>query len=185
MSGGAFNISRLIRELGLKNAEIPVIESIQPTMPLASMAGQVPVHVGAVAMGGGYSAATAAEHSAYQIQVLDPGGLVIQWISALDITATFMVTVQPIPIPWLTRGPVALTVQQFNNGNPTLSQLDVGTAAAPVTTVPAFRREILACPFAPLFVPRGSYLWVVRETPNSAAWLSLCWCGITASEGGD
>lgn len=185
MPTGSYNISRLIAELGFKNvAEMPVLPSIQPTIPLASMAGQVPVHVGSVALGGGVASAVVGQRSAFQLQVLDPGGAVLQFIHDITVNASG-IFVSDTPLVWAT-GPTPTSVQQFNNGPPSPSLVSLGAVAGGAAlTDPEVTVNFPVAQFAPLYIPRGSYLQLIDSATNKEYRTTICWCGITATEGGD
>lgn len=184
MPTGTYNISRLIRELGLKNvAEMPVRESVQPVMPLATMHGQVPVHVGGVAVWGGARTAVVGEFSTFQIQCLDPGGGILQWVKQVG-TATLVWELTAASQIWLT-GPSTLQRQDFTN-NPSPSVAEIGTiAAAGAATLPEMGEQIPNSNFAPLYVPRGSFVRFTQSASNVTLRMCFGWCGITATEGGD
>lgn len=185
MPTGTYNISRLLRELGLKNvAEMPLRESIQPVIPLASMAGQVPVHVGSVALSGGVASAAAAQRSAFQLQILDPGGAVLQWVHDLSDNVSGIFTSET-PLVWST-GPTLTRVVQFNNGVPSPSIMNMGAVAGgALLTDPEIGELMPVAQFAPLYIPRGHYLQIIDTATNDEFRLTVCWCGITATEGGD
>ena len=78
MAQGAFNVSKLIEQLGLKNVlDMPVRENIQPVIALDSMAGFVPANIGRRFLAGGIPPANVAEFSTFELISLDPGGCVV------------------------------------------------------------------------------------------------------------
>lgn len=187
MPQGNFNVSRLLRRLGHKNQlEMPVLETIQATIPLASMAGQVPVHVGGVTIGGGNSSSAIAEYSGFQLHSLDPGGLVVQWIHN-DANISFYMGLSDTATTWLSGAGICVPLNFTNN--PSVSVLEFGNAASPVSSLaPQFKGQGLLVPsgdFAPLYVPRGSYLTMLSKSSNTSVRMSFCWCGIMATEAGE
>lgn len=186
MPAGSYNVSRLIRELGFKNvAEMPVRESIQPVIPLGSMAGQVPVHVGSVAVFGGQTTAVAGQRSSFQLQCLDPGGGILMGLSEVTTNIFMLARLATAPLVWAT-GPTTLPPQQFNNEIPTASVAELGNIAATfgLQAPPLFSNWPVPT-FAPLFVPRGTFVQAQTEGTNVAARCLFLWCGITATEGGE
>lgn len=185
MPTGNFNVSRLLAQLGHKNViEMPVSKNIQATLPVASMAGQVPVHPAGVTMAGGYQVATVGEYTVYEIQSLDPGGFV--WQFSESKTATDVVlAVTPNKIAYLTAGPIVHPNVNFTS-NFSLSRMTSGTTVLPgsTTTKPRFgANEFFNWNgFAPFLVPRGMNLQIHCVSANTALYLTCGWCGIAATE---
>jgi hypothetical protein len=185
MPQGTFNFNRLTRALGLKNIiEMPISPVIQPVIPLDVAKGQVPAHVGSVAMSGGVVGPQVGEQSAIELLSLDPGGIVIQWFSQTSGIAVGIVLEEAATV-WGTLGPTPATILQFNNDNPTVSLLTLGTtlAVAPPTNPFVIQDGIRFADYAPLYVPRGFRLKIITSIANTLMLASIVWCGITASEG--
>lgn len=185
MPQGSFNISRLLRELGLKNIiEMPVSETIQPVLPLASMLGEVPVHVAGAAIFGGSQAQVAAEWGVLELQCLDPGGAVLLFILQAAFNLQVRIEMDTTPTTWLT-GPTALPPLNFT-ANPTLSVANKGTrVAGPSSIIPEFGIGFPAQDFGAFLIPRGSFLRLASTTANQVLAGSIAICGIAATEGGD
>jgi hypothetical protein len=184
MPQGAFNVSRLLRELGLKNIiEMPVRTEIQPTINLDSMAGQIPVHVGGVAIMGGKAQANALEASAFKLTCRDPGGGILMSIQRGASSILRMDLFDGASqTAWGAAGPVPMKVLNFTN-NPTRSILESGswavTAGADAIEIAQF---VGAPDYAPLYIPPGGVLELSGNVVNSSRTLTLLYCGITATE---
>lgn len=188
MPTGSYNISRLIDELGLKNVSgLEVVERIQPTLALNSMAGQLPVHVAGSAIFGAAIGPFIAEHGGLQIQSLDPGGFVVQFVQSTTVQ-TFVLEVKQVPAVFGAIGPIACAAEQMNSGPPTLSTCNVGTVAlGPPTTAPVFAAGV-SMPggkFAPFLVPRGQFLMLTTRAQNVSALYAVGITGIAATESGE
>lgn len=180
----SFNVSRLLTALGKKNIiEMPVADTIQPTLPLGSMYGQVPVHMGSVAVAGSIVSAVVGENSSFELQCLDPGGLIIQWIIRGESTSLSF-QVSDTALVWLTGG--AAVVNQDFTREPSRSVMRSGNIAGiAVSNIPQLGEYIPEARFAGLYLPRGRFFQMTTGTNNSQRKATICWCGITASEGGD
>lgn len=183
MGTGTYNVSRFLRELGLKNvAEMPVRETVQPVLPLGSMYGQVPVHVASVCMWGGIGIPVGGTFTRYEITCLDPGGGILQAVWQVAPVLSFEIQLTTTPVGWDV-GPTLLAPVHFTN-EPTPSIANIGNTAAGVgIDHPRFDFEVGRSAFAPLFVPRGSQVQIVSEALNVGARVNFLWCGITATEG--
>lgn len=181
MPQGSYNITRLLREWGLKNVvEMPLRETVQPTLNLDAMKGQYPVHVGGVAMFGGFVAAVGGEHAGMEIQCLDPGGGILMGVDSAG-TLTLELELSPTPVVWAT-GPTAQPAQQFNNNATVSLSLQGNRVAGPSLVIPRINSQQIASSFAPLYVPRGAFLQLFSDTANSARGFAVAWCGILATE---
>ena len=185
MPAGAFNVSRLLASLGHKNVlEMPVRPDIQTVIGLGTMAGQVPAHVAGSVVFGGTQPAVAAELATYEIQSLDPGGLVIQDVTQDFSTLNTVWRVSATPIAWTT-GPTPLVPQHFTN-SPSLSLARMGASVTGVLgTEPEFRSEWFRQAFAPLVLPRGMNLQFIGVSVNVGLRMNFSCVGIAASEGGE
>lgn len=181
MPTGGFNISELARQLGEKGIiEMPVSKNIQLTMPLDTMAGQVPAHVAGVAMFGGLQTLIAGEASTFALQCLDPGGGIVVEISNCDVPYSELEVTTTAPA-WLT-GPTACARQDFTN-NPCQSVAFFGTQAVSVVfDKPIISTKVGPPVFAPLYVPRGSWLILRSIVVASIRRWAVTWCGISATE---
>lgn len=185
MPTGNYNVSRLLAELGHKNQiEMPVSKTIQVTMPLDSMVGQVPVHVAGMTVAGGWVGAQAGEYPTIELQALDPGGAVLMFTQQNTATDVSWQVV-PGPTTWLT-GPGVMTNLDFTN-SPSVSVVRNGTSAAVVNTfLPRFQKGWFNFGgFAPLLIPRGQTLRIVGNTANVSTYYVIGFCGIAATENGE
>ncbi len=178
MPQSSFNISRLISRLGLKNIiEMPVRGDIQATIPLTTMYGQVPVHVAGSALAGGVGPSAVGEYTAFELQCLDAGGLVLNWTYS-DIMA---IRISETPLVWLS-GPTNLPLQHFSS-EPSASLCRMGTMAAISWNVyPPVTLNCSVSDFAPLYVPRGSFVQMWTGTANQSRRVTFCITGISATE---
>lgn len=86
--GGAFNVARLIEELGLKTISgetMRVLETVQPTMQVGDLTSTTPPHVTPSAFFGFEQTAAVATLATMELQVLSAGGL---WIDILIASGT-------------------------------------------------------------------------------------------------
>lgn len=82
--GGAFNVSQLIRELGLQTMtgeDMRVLQTIQPTLLVGDLSDVTPPHVAASAFFGVTLAGAVGLAGAVELQCLAPGGCFIEWIT--------------------------------------------------------------------------------------------------------
>jgi len=185
MPQGSFNVSRLLRRAGLKNVvEMPVLETIQPVMPLGTMYGQVPVHVPPMSMIGGLPGPTVGEESVIDIHSLDPGGLIVQ--SFREFTANVItVTIRAAPFVFITQGPILLVHQVMSNEGAPLSTVNIGTGTGLTGQLPNFLEIGPGQGFAPIFIPRGQHMILSMETANLLLRHSMVLIGLPATEGGE
>lgn len=185
MPTGSYNVSRLLEELGLKNVlEMPVRPEIQPVIQLDSMAGQVPAHVGSVALIGGQTGAQAGELSIMDLNVLDPGGGILMFVNRRTLNTFYEIRLSTVPTAFATVGPTRLTNLNFTNGPPTPSFADVGSTleAATGITFQFGDSGFGWSGYAPLYVPRGTHLKISTLGVTQELRIGLGWCGITATE---
>ena len=183
MAQGAFNVSKLIEQLGLKNVlDMPVRENIQPVIALDSMAGFVPANIGRRFLAGGIPPANVAEFSTFELISLDPGGCVVFGLIQAAAFASQLVTVtQTPPVVWGLSGPVAHNVQPFGS-EPSACRLNAGTVvAAPSSLNPVF--DLMGAGWnVPMFLPHGSRMIVTARTANASFNMTFQCMGIAASQ---
>jgi len=180
---GAYNVSKLIEQLGLKNiVEMPVRENIQPVIALESMSGYVPANIGRRFLAGGIPPSNIAEFSTFELVSLDPGGTVIFGLVQAAAFASQLVTVsQTPPVVWGLSGPVVHNIQQFGS-EPSLAQLNTGTTAVgPGILDPIF--DLMGSGWnVPMFLPHGQRMLIVARASNTAFNLTIQAMGIAASQ---
>lgn len=183
MPQGSFNFSRLVRELGLKNVvEMPVRETIQPVLNLDVGEGTYPVHVGPMAISGGKEAGQAGEKTVFELHSLDPGGVVLNWITMVANTSSW-VEMDGTVTAWSASGPNPGTVLHLTNGPRSISTLTFGTdALVALDGDPRIALEGIRAPeFGHLFIPRGQYFRIITGANAQSLYCCFCWCGIGAS----
>jgi hypothetical protein len=77
MSNGTFNLTEFYRQLGIKNPEPGVRETVQPVLIVGDLSGLTPRHVPPTFIGGGALTDVAGEYTIYQFTSRSPGGSVI------------------------------------------------------------------------------------------------------------
>ena len=181
MPTSSYNVTRLLAELGLKNIiEMPVSSTIQPTLSLDSMAGQVPLHQSAVSMFGGDAPSVVGEHAGIQIKSLDPGGVVLEWFEQTNPVAMIMQMMSGTPIAWDT-GPTLLPSQTFGEA-PVQSTVEFGyTIGIPPSNTPRVL-GILRPRWGKLLIPRGSFFVIRNIAANFPISFGLQLTAVAATE---
>lgn len=190
MPQGSYNVSRLLAELGLKNViDMPVSQSIQPTIPLASMLGQVPYHSAPMALfGGDVVGAAAPQHSAIELVSLDPGGGLLLYFyqspGAAPPRLRIEITDPAFPMAW-TVGPVNHPAQNFGDED-VLTTVASGTTLNAAPAVAPTILELLPASAPALWVPRGKRVRVINAVSGGfGIGFALAWMGIAATQSGD
>jgi len=155
MAETPFNVSDLIRRLGLKNVSgLPIEERITPTVNVGSLEGLTPSLVPPSALFADTTAAVAARVGLVEVQSLSPGGL---WIENVFFNAAFtsalVYSLRQVPDLSFTG---ALTATIVASNEPFVSQVFMGDIAPSglrgltVTLNPDPRGN-----FGPWYIPRG------------------------------
>ena len=175
----------MLAELGLKNVlELPLAKTIQATMPLGSLAGQVPAHVGSSVIWGGLQGAVVGQVSTFELHCLDPGGGVFNWWHQSSFQNICTMALQTVETVWLT-GPFACNPMQMNN-NPSVSRFSRGTNAVIHTAAdPEIQLPMPSSNYAPMYIPKGSFLTISPASTTAAMRFVMSYTGITATEGGE
>jgi hypothetical protein len=74
MSNGTFNLTELYRQLGIKNPEPGVRETVQPVLIVGDLSGLTPLHVPPTGLYGGAIISVGGEYSKIQVTSRAPGG---------------------------------------------------------------------------------------------------------------
>lgn len=160
MAQGAFNVSRLIAELGLQQLtgeELRVLETIQPVLSVGDISGNSPPHQAPAAMFGGIALGAGANFGTVQLQCLAPGGLFVDWFTLVTPTTTVRLSVRPgAPSAGM---PVLAAAGQLSR-DPVVSIVTNGNAAVIAAPVCTFEQTTTQFNYGPqpLFVPRGTSL---------------------------
>jgi hypothetical protein len=185
---GAFNVARLIAELGLKRVEgrpvMELAEVIQPTITVGDLSGLTPPHVAPEALFGGLITNIALEAAAVEIQCLAPGGGFLESISIrgpsagwLRQSATALIPADPVlaNVGQLSRDPVVSVVRVGTVVPSGLEGFDLSTSLS---------GDAVFYNFAPrgLFIPRGTFLTMEAQVVNIALRFGLVWREVPASE---
>lgn len=185
MPQGSFNVSRLLRAVGLKNViEMPVTQTVQPTIPLMTMAGQVPVHTAPQAFGGGVFLGSVGEASVCEIVSLDPGGVIVQTLDTGGGSVIVVPTLQDAPFVWGLAGPIALPLEQTQPLTPVVSLMNLGSGGgAPASTLPRFAgRDPFPNVSPGFYLPKGRRLILSTLSLNALLPISVILLGIQATE---
>jgi len=177
---GAFNITRLIAELGLKNVDLDLIERIQPTMNVGDLSDVTPPHVAPSAIFGGFQAAVPGEVWAMEIQCLSPGGAFIDWISYQAATnANFTILTASISSGLAVLPPVGQASR-----DPILSIAKSGTHvfAGAIGAVISSVGNMHTFNVRSIFIPRGSFFSIQGATVNFQTSFGIGWREVPASE---
>jgi hypothetical protein len=179
---GSYNVTRLLAELGLKNViEMPVAPTIQPTIPLDTLRGNVPLLQRSVAVYGGTVAAVALEFSAIRVVSLDPGGVSLEWFAQPSgLPLTFTLRVDPL-VTGVLNNAVAHPPQIFGN-DPVISTVTSGSlVGAPIAALPIII-DIPISAHGRLHLPRGFQLTLEDDVVNSNSVFGLCLSTFGATE---
>lgn len=173
MAQGAFNVSRLIAELGLQNIrgdEMRVLETIQPTMDVGNLADVTPPHVAPTAIFGTILIGGVGTAGGVQIQSLAPGGGFIEWITFESSVTNAVFSIQTAN-PGLA---VALAPGGQASRDPIVSIATTGNVAVVTTSAPVISQTAAILNFTtrPIFIPRGTF-FLLQNTGTGAAAISF------------
>jgi len=183
--GGAFNVSKLIRELGLTavtGEDMRVLETIQPTLLVGDLSDVTPPHVAASAMFGTTITAVAAESGVIELQCLAPGGCFIEWIVTFAGTTNIFMRVTTAAIAG---GETVLTPAGQTSRDPLLSIVRSGTITpSGIAEAVVFGTTSAELSFGPnpIFIPRGSFFSLEAVVANQPASLGFGVREVPASE---
>lgn len=159
MAQGAFNVSRLIAELGLQNVtgeELRVLESIQPVLQVGDIGGNSPPHIPPASVSSALVVGGVGTFGSMNLMCLAPGGLFLDWFTFESGATSLNVFVRvgnPAP------GMVVVPADNQVSNDPVVSVVTNGTAAAAVggtaifINTTTFRHDFSPHPW---FIPRGS-----------------------------
>jgi len=181
--GGAFNVSQLIRELGLTSVskeDMRVLETIQPTLLVGDMSNVTPPHVGPSALFGAVTVGAVAEVGIFELRCLAPGGGFVEWIMfATDATGgrfRISLTSSGVATPVVSAGQMSRDAVVSN-----AFQGSVPPTGLPAVTIVA-NIDQFRFGHTPLFVPRGSFFQIESTVLNTIAILGIGWREVPASE---
>ncbi len=174
MAQGAFNVTALIRELGLQAVEPDVMEvlrRIQPVITVGDLSDVTPPHVAPTAIFGSLSLSAAGTNGTVALQCLAPGGGFIEWVTIQSTTANALMSVRTVdpgvvtvvgPAGQVSRDPVVSIVRQdaiaaLGAPNILLSQTENFFGFSP----------------RPLFIPRASFF--ILQASNAGVGPSFSW----------
>lgn len=184
-TGGAFNVARLIRELGLKPVAgdetlMRVLQTIQPTLQVGDLSHTTPPHVGASAMFGSIVIGLAAQRGIIELQSLAPGGGFVEWVM-VDTNATGA-QMRVVTTP----SGVAIAVPSAGqlSRDPVLSTVVRGSVAATGDPSVVIVADIDQFRFGhtPLFIPRGSIFQVEHTVDQQLSFVNFGWREVPAPE---
>lgn len=184
MAGGAFNVTRLIAELGLKavtGEEMEVLGKIQPVMQVGNLADVTPPHVAPTALFGSFAVLGAGLFPTVAIQCLAPGGSFVEWLTMESSTTTVTLRI-------LTADPGPTTVVEpagQASRDPVVSIARSDPVALILGPRITMQPTTAFFPFAsrPMFIPRGAFLTLqgTTITTGNFNW-GLSWREVPASE---
>lgn len=185
MGSGAFNVSQLIAELGLKPAigedVLRVLSAIQPTMAVGDLSDVTPPHVPPSVLFGDPTTTAAAQHSTVEIQCLGEGGAFVDWLVLDTVTTSVRLQVRTTlgaaatvvpPTGVLSRDPIRSIARQ-----------DPGaTITGPWVLLNGQTTSFLGFGWKPMFIPRGSVFVMQAAGQNQSFAWGLMWREVPASE---
>lgn len=181
--GGAFNVSHLIKELGLKAVEgdaMRVLETIQPTLVIGDLHDSTPAHQPPTALFGFVAQGTPSNVGLFEIQCLSPGGAFVGWFSistvftgaAIRVVTTGAGVSNVVPSAGqLSRAPVVSIAREGNISATT----DPGVQFVTDT-------QQLFFGFRDLYIPKGSFFQVELTSVNTISAIGVHWREIPAME---
>ncbi len=180
---GAFNITRLLAELGLKNVQdLPITERIQPTISVGDLSDVTPPHVAPSAIFGDFQAALVLFRALFEFQCLAPGGAFVEWISWESAVANGNIRIRPAAIgPGLAVLPVAGQASR----DPIVSIGRSGVilpSGLPSGAIINANAVFVSFSPRPMFIPRGQFLSVESGATNAAVGFGMGWREVPASE---
>jgi len=182
--GGAFNISELVRELGLTavtSEDLRVLQTIQPVLNVGDLSDVTPPHVAASSMFGFTVTAAGGLLATMELQCLAPGGCFIEWIVVVSTTNVGMrVTTAAIAAGQAVVAPAGQTSR-----DPIVSVVRQGDVAAPgIAEAVVFGATSFDMSFGPnpIFIPRASFFSLQALVANTAATISFGVREVPASE---
>jgi len=177
--GGAFNVSKLIDELGLKTISgetLRILETVQPVLNVGDLEGVTPPHVPASALISATEAAAGGLAATVQVQCLAAGGAIVEWV----------IPHGAIPPAMFLRGAgvaglAPLAVQQISR-DPIVSIASSGDGVALSGGVPL--DPTVFYNFGPngIFVPTGSFFILQAVVVNFTSGGGLKWREVPAAE---
>jgi len=160
MPAGAFNVSQLIRELGLQRVtgnEMRVLETIQPTMEVADLSAVTPPHQAPTSLFAATVSSTAATFGACGVQSLGAGGCFIDWITVNFGVGGVLMVIQTTD-PGFTLAPVApMATLSKDPGASLFFDESIALFAGGVRIPLSSGTQFWNWTTAPLFIPRGSF----------------------------
>jgi len=184
VAGGAFNVSRLIRELGLQvlgaDDLMRVRTEIQPVMAVGDLSDVTPPHVAPTALFGRTLLSGGGNTWKFEVQCLAPGGGFCEWIMYNGVANALMrvglttITAGGVVVPnvgQLSRDPIVSIVRAADS-------VPAGLPGAILSGAGEFY------PMAPrpMFIPRGSFLQFEAGALATVGNLSFVWREVPASE---
>jgi len=179
--GGAFNVTALIKELGLQTISgdtMRVLETIQPTIPVGDLSDVTPPHVQASGFFGEQMTGGGGLFGTCEIQCLGAGGLFIDWVSctgsqscAIRIQDATIAGGLPVVTPAgrTSRDPLVSIVRLGQTGN--------GSGSRLVLSV-----NVILNGWVPLFVPRGKFFLMQTLVADVGTFMNFSIREVPASE---
>ncbi len=180
MPATTFNITQLIRELGLKNVDsMDVVERLQPVVTVADLSDLTPAHQAPKALFGAFIAAVVAERFVMEVQCLAPGGLFVDWL-AYDSTGNLRISINATAVAGAL--PVVAPVGQASR-DPVRSIVREGTLPGAVVPGMIVRNEhTFPAGSIGLFVPRAQFFLIQSASTNIQGDIGFTFWEVPATE---
>lgn len=164
--GGSFNISQLVRELGLKAVsaeDLRILETIQPVLIAGDLSRTTPPHEQPAALLAARTDGAIGRRGMFEVQCLAPGGAFVGWIVFSTLGTTSQIRVVTTPSGVATVSPGAGQLSRA----PIRSILRIGdvpaTGAPSLVLTSGFTAQ---AGFADLYVPNGAFFQIEHATDN-------------------
>jgi len=181
--GGAFNVSKLIEQLGLQTVSgdtMRVLETIQPTMAVGDLKDVTPPHVAATEMFNANPTGAAGEVGIVELQCLAPGGGFIEWVFVSTVFSNARMRVVTVGAAIAT---VVPSVGQLSR-EPIVSIVREGSippSGLPGVLIIPNNAELI-WGNRQMFIPRGSFFQIEHNTLATQASTSFSFREVPASE---
>jgi len=181
--GGAFNVSQLIRELGLQTISgdtMRVLETIQPTISVGDLGGLTPPHVTASAFFDHFMVGSGGLFGTVEVQCLSPGGLFIDWITYNSTSTSDFTIRSATALP----GGTIETAAGVTSRDPLVSIVRSGNVARISGNGVSLSRngDIFVFGNKPIFVPRGQFFGFQVNTADTSSEVGFSVREVPASE---
>lgn len=180
--GGAFNVSQLIRELGLQTIsgeDLRVLETIQPTLLVGDLSDVTPPHVAASAFFGVTLAGAVGLAGTVELQCLAPGGCFIEWVSIDSPVVAIAMRVTTVSLGVTT----PLAAAGVTSRDPIVSRVRTDAVVlGPAFVSLAQTGDFFPMNPNPMFIPRASFFSLQHQVVNLTGTVGFAVREVPASE---